>query len=210
MTPNSSASIALAEVLAPKGAARLLTAVLLVFGGTALLAISAKIQVPFYPVPMTLQTLVVLLLGALYGSRLAVLTVLAYLAEGAIGLPVFAGTPPAVAGPTYLLGPTGGFLAGFVVTAAIAGIAADRGWARSALKLFGAMLVGEVALMTLGFLWLAWFAWLQGGATGLGAGTAFSAAVAPFALGELVKTALAALLVPAILSGVEKRRHRVS
>ena len=74
------------------------------------LAISAKIKVPFYPVPMTLQTLAVPLIAAAYGSRLGVITVLAYLAEGALGLPVFTNTPPAVAGPAYFLGPTGGYL----------------------------------------------------------------------------------------------------
>ena len=81
------------------------------------LAIAAKIKVPFYPVPMTLQTLAVLGIAATYGSRLAVITVLAYLAQGALGLPVFTNTPPAVAGPAYFMGPTGGFLLGFVVMA---------------------------------------------------------------------------------------------
>ena len=72
---------------------------------------------------------------------------LAYLAEGALGLPVFTNTPPAVAGPAYFLGPTGGFLLGFVVIAFVVGYAADRGWSRSIPKLFGAMLVGEVIML---------------------------------------------------------------
>jgi len=89
-----------------------------VIAGTALLTISAKIKVPFYPVPMTLQTFAVMAIAAAYGMRLGVATVLAYLAEGAFGLPVFAGTPGG-SGPAYFLGPTGGFLAGFVILAII-------------------------------------------------------------------------------------------
>src|SRR3712207_1567628 len=85
--------------------------------GSALLAISAKIQVPLPPVPMTMQTLVVLLIGATYGWRLGGATTLLYIAEGMLGLPVFANTPPQVASPAYLLGPTGGYLAGYVAAA---------------------------------------------------------------------------------------------
>ena len=99
MQSNVSGRAALAETLLPEGAARIISAILLVIAGTMVLAISAKIKVPFYPVPMTLQTLAVPLIAAAYGSRLGVITILAYLAEGALGLPVFTNTPPAVAGP---------------------------------------------------------------------------------------------------------------
>lgn len=174
-----------------------LTSVLLVVAGVLVLTVAAKVQVPFFPVPMTLQTLAVMGIAAAYGSRLAVLTVLAYLAEGALGVPVFANTPPMMAGPAYFLGPTGGFLAGFVAIAAIVGTAADRGWDRSVVKLLPAMLVGEIVMMALGFAWLAWFASLSSGATGLGVEKAFAAGVVPFILGDLLKIALAALLVPA-------------
>jgi biotin transport system substrate-specific component len=171
--------------------------VVLVLIGTAVLAISAKIQVPFWPVPMTLQTLAVMLIGATYGSRLAVATVLAYVAEGALGLPVFANTPPQIAGPAYLIGPTAGYIWGWVVAAAIIGLAADRGWSRSVPKMFAAMLAGEVILFGMGFIWLAWFATLSSGAVGMGAEKALAAGVTPFLLADLLKTALAAFLVPA-------------
>jgi len=172
-----------------------LRAVLLVAAGTALLTLSAKVSVPFYPVNMTLQTFAVLLIGAVYGPRLGVITVLAYFAEGLAGLPVFTSTPPLPAGPGYFMGPTAGFMAGFLVTAAVAGIAVQRGLGKRPLALFLAMLAGEVVLFGLGLAWLSQFAVLPNGATGLGLVKTWHAAIAPFLLGDLVKTALAALLV---------------
>jgi biotin transport system substrate-specific component len=171
--------------------------VVLVLIGTAILAISAKVQVPFWPVPMTLQTLAVMLIGATYGSRVAVATVLAYIAEGALGLPVFANTPPQIAGPAYLIGPTAGYIWGWVAAAAIIGYAADKGWSRSVPKMFAAMLAGEIVLFGMGFVWLAWFATLSSGAVGMGAEAAFLAGVKPFILADALKLTLAALAVPA-------------
>jgi len=205
MPSNGTGRTALAETLLPEGAARAIGAVLLVIAGTAVLAIAAKIKVPFWPVPMTLQTLAIMALAAGYGSRLAVATVLAYLAEGLIGLPVFTNTPPAVAGPTYFLGPTGGFLIGFIALAFIVGLAADRGWSRSFARLFAAMVVADIVVFILGFVWLAWFATLSNGASGLGVATAFSAGVAPFLLADLLKIVLAALAVPAVWGLVERK-----
>ena len=89
--------------------------------GTILLAISAKIKIPFWPVPMTMQTFVVLLLGILYGWKLGLFTVSLYLFEGAMGLPVFAGTPEKGIGFAYFLGPTGGYLVGFLAATYVAG-----------------------------------------------------------------------------------------
>src|SRR5262249_24296521 len=120
---------ALAPALLSERASRTLQEVLLVLVGTALLAVSAKVKVPFYPVPMTLQTLVVMLIGAPYGMRFGATTTLAYLAEGMLGLPVFANTPPIFASPDYFLGPTGGFLVAYPIAALIIGFAADRGFA---------------------------------------------------------------------------------
>jgi biotin transport system substrate-specific component len=193
---------ALAPTLWPTSLVR---SIVLVLAGTALLTISAKIQVPFWPVPMTLQTLAVMLIAATYGSRLAVVTVLAYIAEGAIGLPVFANTPPQIAGPAYLIGPTAGYIWGWVVAAAIIGLAADRGASRSIGKLFVAILIGEVVLFAMGFAWLAWFATLSSGDVGLGAEKALAAGVTPFLLGDLLKTVLASLLVPAAWGLLPKR-----
>jgi biotin transport system substrate-specific component len=205
MQSRSTTSTALAPTLWTFAGNRIAQDVVLVLAGTALIAIAAKIKVPFVPVPMTLQTLAILLIGATYGFRLGTLTVLAYLAEGLVGLPVFTNTPPAVAGPLYFLGPTGGFLAGFVLLAMVVGAAADRGFDRSIPKLFAAMLAGEVVMMALGFAWLAWFAALSSGAVGLGVEKALAAGVTPFILGDLLKIALAALLVPAAWSLRTKR-----
>src|SRR5919112_5140412 len=120
-----------------------LRAVVLALLGSALLAISAKIQVPLPPVPMTMQTLVVLLIGATYGWRLGGATTLLYLVEGMLGLPVFANTPPAVASPAYLLGPTGGYLVGYVAAAVVMGFLAERGWDRSLLRVIIMMSLGH-------------------------------------------------------------------
>lgn len=167
--------------------ARLAVQVLLVLAGTALLALSAKITVPFWPVPMTLQTLAVFTIAATYGRNLAVATVLAYLAEGAIGLPVFAtGT-----GLAYLGGPTGGYLAGFVIAAAIVGHAVDRGLNRNLFALFGVMLLGEVVILLLGAAWLAHL---------MGPEKAMAFGVGPFIVTDVVKIALAAAVVRASLA----------
>lgn len=162
---------------------RLLRGALLAVLGSALLAISAKVQVPFWPVPMTLQTGVVLLLGAALGWRLAASTVLLYLAEGAFGLPVFAGG----AGPAYLLGPTGGYLAGFLAAAVAVGWLVERGWGRSLASSALAMLLGDLLIFACG---LAWLSTLVGFETAVGAG------LLPFLAGEAVKIALAAALLP--------------
>jgi biotin transport system substrate-specific component len=196
MQTNAQAA-ALAPSLLAGRSSRTLQEVLLVLAGTAVLYASAKIFVPFFPVPMTLQTLAVMAIAAAYGRRLATLTVLAYLAEGAIGIPVFTYTPPAAAGFAYLLGPTGGFLAGFVLLALIVGHAADRGWGRSPVRLFAAMIAADVVVFALGFTWLAWFAHV-GEANGIGMAGAWANGIAPFILGDLLKIALAALAVPAL------------
>jgi len=200
MQPRASTQSALAPTLLPFAGNRTVQEVVLVLAGTALIAIAAKIKVPFYPVPMTLQTLAIMLIAASYGFRLGTLTVIAYLCEGLLGLPVFTNTPPSVAGPLYFIGPTGGFLAGFVVLAMVVGYVADRGWDRSVTKLFAAIIAGQVVLFVLGFVWLAWFAQLSGGATGLGIEKAFAGGVTPFVWAGLLKGALAAFLVPAAWS----------
>jgi biotin transport system substrate-specific component len=164
----------------------------LAIGGALALALSAKVQVPFTPVPMTLQTLVVLALGAAYGARLATATIALYLLEGLLGLPVFAG---ALAGPAYMVGPTGGFLAGFLLAAALVGSLAERGWDRSWGLLLASMALGHVAIFALGFAWLAIL---------IGPEKAFMLGVAPFALATIVKTLLACALVGAAWSALNR------
>ncbi len=164
---------------------------LLAVAGTMVLTFAAKTQVPFWPVPMTLQTLAVFAIGAAYGMRLGVATLVLYLAQGAMGFPVFAGTPEKGIGLAYMAGPTGGYLLGFVVMAAIAGWAADRGWSRNPLKLGAAMLVGESIMLVLGALWIGYL---------FGAEKMIAWGIGPFIVTDLVKLALAAMLVPALWS----------
>ncbi len=131
------ATIRIAERVVAKPAAkaslRARRAIVLAAFGVALLAVSAKINLPLPYVPMTLQTLVVLMIGAVYGWRLGTLTIIAYLAVGALGLPVFAGP---VGGLKPLTGATAGFLSGFVVAAFVTGWFSERGWDRSMVRLF--------------------------------------------------------------------------
>jgi biotin transport system substrate-specific component len=168
---------------------RALRAALLVLAGVALLTLAAKVKVPFHPVPMTLQTLAVLAIGALYGARLGAATVMAYIAAGVLaGLPVFTNTPPVVPGPMYLLGPTGGFLTGFVAAAFVTGWAIERGAARSVVALVLAGAVAIAIVLALGTLWL-------GLGVGIGLERAIAVGAAPFLLGEALKVALFAALV---------------
>jgi len=181
----------LAAVLWPDradGFSAVARAVILVALGTALLALSAKINLPLPYVPMTLQTLVVLMIGAAYGWRLGSATVIAYLAEGATGLPVFAGP---IGGLAPLVGPTAGYLYGFVLAALATGWLSQRGWDRSVVWLFVAMGIGHVLILGAGFAWLAF-------GMKLGADKAWLVGIVPFIAASLVKNALGATLVPAI------------
>ncbi|MEP3231343.1 MAG: biotin transporter BioY [Hyphomicrobiales bacterium] len=166
--------------------------------GSLAIWVSAKIQIPFYPVPMTMQVFVILAIGAAFGSRLGVATVLLYLAEGAAGLPVFAGTPEKGIGLLYMAGPTGGFLIGFVVAAFITGTLAERGWDRNFVTTALAMLFGLAAIYALGVLWLAapFLPITEFG--GIGFAKAIEFGFQPFIIADLVKVALAAALFPMI------------
>jgi biotin transport system substrate-specific component len=150
----------------------------------ALLA-QAAIPLPFSPVPITGQTLGVLLAGLLLGSRRGAACLLVYLAEGALGLPVFAG---GTAGPAVLVGPTAGYLAGFVLAAYLVGRMAERGWDRSYGGTFLAMLLGNLAIYACGVTWLALY---------LGDfGRALVGGLLPFIPGDLLKILLAVALLP--------------
>ena len=159
----------------------------LVVAGSLLLWLSAKVQIPFWPVPMTMQTFVVLVLGCAYGWKLGTATVLVYLLEGALGLPVFSGTPERGIGIAYMSGPTGGYLAGFVAAAALCGWLAERGWDRTWQDAAIAMLLGHVVILALGWAWLASL---------VGPARAYAAGVAPFYAATIAKTALAVVALP--------------
>ena len=152
----------------------------------------AEIRLPFTPVPVTLQPLAVFLVGAALGSRRGALAMLAYLAEGAAGLPFFAG---GAAGPQHLVGPTGGYLAGFVAAAFVIGWFAERGWDRTPVRAFGAMLMGSVVLFACGLAQLSFFT---------GVPRAIELGLLPFVVGDLLKMALAAALLPAVWKILER------
>ena len=156
----------------------------LAIAGSVLMAVSAKIQVPMWPVPMTMQTFAVLVIAMSFGFRLGAATLLLYLAEGAVGLPVFAsGT-----GLAYLAGPTGGYLVGFLVAAALVGWLAEKGWDRTVVLTLIAMTLGTAVIFGLGVTWLAIF---------LGdAGKAIAGGLTPFLVGAAVKIVLAAAVLP--------------
>lgn len=153
----------------------------LVVAGTAFLAASARIAVPlpFTPVPITGQTLAVLLIGALFGSRLGLATVLGYMAEGLAGLPVFA---RGLGGPGVLFGPTGGYICGFALAAFVIGWLLERNTQAAVPVAVGIFLLGDGVLFAVGTLWLAHF---------IGYGRAWLGGVLPFLPGEIVKVALA-------------------
>lgn len=161
----------------------LLRAGLIVLVGTIFIALSARIQVPMWPVPMTMQSFAVLLVGMTFGARLAGITLLTYIAQGALGLPVFA----TGAGMAYLMGPTAGYILGFGVAAVVTGYLADRGGATGYLRSFGTALLGGAIIHALGAVWLAQF---------IGVERAITLGVMPFVPGDLVKCALVALVLP--------------
>lgn len=171
---------------------------LLVVLGVALIAIAAKIKVPLWPnpTPVTLQTLAIFALASAYGSRLAVATVMSYMIIGAMGMPVFTGTPEKGLGVLYMAGPTGGYLAGFVVMAYITGLAADYGWSKSPFKMGGAMLIGEVIMLAMGALWMGYL---------FGADKILAWGVGPFIVTDLIKLAIAACIVPAVWGLLKKK-----
>lgn len=167
----------------------------LAIAGSALLALSAKVQIPFYPVPLTMQTFVVLAIGMALGWKLGALTVLLYLAEGAAGLPVFAGSPEKGVGLAYMLGPTGGYLFGFVVAAAACGFLAERGWDRRASTTAAAMLVGNLLIYACG---LAWLGVVVGWDKPL-----LAWGMLPFLPGDALKIALAVIALPGAWKAAE-------
>jgi biotin transport system substrate-specific component len=165
--------------------ATVLRDIILVVAGSLFVAVCAKVQAPTWPVPMTLQPFAVLLVGAALGSRRGSLAILAYLAEGASGLPVFATAP--FGGAAYLLGPTAGYLLGFVPAAFVVGLLAERRWDRRFVFTLAAMAIGQSIILACGFAWMA---------VGIGAKAAIASGVAPFIVGDCLKIALAAVALP--------------
>lgn len=182
MTATTPRPTLLAEAIWPGAGLR--RDAILILAGSLLIALTAQIEIPMWPVPITGQTFGVLLVGALLGSRRGALGVLTYLAYGFIGLPVFAG---GAAGIARLFGPTGGYLLGFVATAFVVGWLSERGWDRRTLTTAAAMVVGNLVIYTFGVTWLSTF---------VGWETAVNVGLVRFLVGDAVKIALAGLALP--------------
>lgn len=183
---------------ADSGAALWAQRAALVIAGVMILAISAKVAVPMWPVPITMGTFAVLTLGAAYGPRLGLATIAAYMIVGMMGFDVFAGSSAEKAGITYMMGGTGGYLLGYVLATVALGLLARAGWDRSAPKMAGAMLVGNAIIYAPGLLWLGvLYGWdkplLEWGLT-------------PFLIGDALKLALAAMILPAAWKLVGRAR----
>lgn len=174
----------LLSVLRPQSQLRLLEKAVVVGLGVALLTLASRVQVPFWPVPMTLQTLAVLMVGATAGARLGVTTVLAWLALGAVGVPVFA----TGAGFAYMAGPTGGYLLGFLLAVLCVGQVADKGEGRTLGSAFLLLALGDIVIFAAGIAWLSLL---------LGPAKAVSAGLVPFIPAEILKLALGTAVLTA-------------
>lgn len=181
----------LAETFGPNaGSARRIKQAVLVVLGITFLAIAAQIKVPMWPVPITMGTFAVLTIGAAYGARLGLVTILGYMIIGALGFDVFAGSSAEKFGLEYMMGGTGGYLVGYVMATGALGVLAQRGWDRSAVWMALAMLIGNVLIYIPGLAWLGMlYGWdkpiLEWGLT-------------PFLIGDVLKLALAAAVLPAL------------
>ena len=167
--------------------ANILKKISLIIFGTLLLTISAKIKVPFYPVPMTMQTFVVVLIGITLGWKLGLATVLAYLFEGIIGLPVFAGTPEKGIGISYMIGPTGGYLIGFISSVFIAGFVNLN---KNIFIKFFLISISIFAIYITGVPWLAYLAGWE---------IAYVWGIKNFVLAEILKIAILSLSTEKLL-----------
>ena len=167
---------------------RIIKLTLLTIAGSILITISAKIKIPFYPVPMTMQTFVILLIGITYGYKIGLATVTLYLLEGIFGLPVFASSPEKGIGVAYFIGPTMGYLVGFLVAVYFAGLFKyDKGLINTFLKL----IFSVSFIYILGIIWLGTLiGWDK---------PVFKFGAEPFLLAELFKILLLLFLVPTLL-----------
>ena len=176
---------------------KLAIAALVAIAGSILLTLSAKIAIPFFPVPLTMTTFVVIGLGLALGPRLGTAAVALYLVQGAFGLPVFAGTPEKGLGFAYIMGPTGGYLLGYLLAAFVAGTLAERGMDRSPLNALLSALIASAIIYVPGLFWLgALFGWDQ---------PILAWGLTPFILGDATKAALAAIVFPATWAMIAKK-----
>ena len=176
------------EIVKQKTNAKIFKTILIVFLGTIFLTLSAKIKIPFYPVPMTMQTFMVLLMGIAFGWKLSVLTISIYLFEGIIGLPVFAGTPEKGIGLIYFTGPTMGYLFGFLVATFLAGF---MNFQKNIFLIFIKLILCVSTIYIFGIFWLGILIGWDKPIIQLG--------VTPFLLAELFKILLLTFLTSKII-----------
>ncbi|MBT8457451.1 MAG: biotin transporter BioY [Alphaproteobacteria bacterium] len=181
-----------------EGSALRLKQAALVVLGIALLTVFAKISIPMIPVPITMGTFAVLTIGATYGPRLGLTTILGYMIIGALGFDVFASSTAENAGLTYMMGGTGGYLFGYVLATLALGAAARAGWDRSMGKMALAMLIGNALIYIPGLLWLGVLYGFDKPILAWG--------LTPFLVGDALKLALAAMLLPAAWKLVGRAR----
>jgi biotin transporter BioY len=182
------ATATIADLLRPsEKSSAVIYDVALVLGGSFIIALSAqlKILLPFSPIPVTAQTFAVLMIGALLGAKRGGLAALAYIIQGALGLPVFA----LGGGAAVLLGPTGGYLIGFIPAAYVTGFLAQKGWDRRIGTTILAMIFGNIVIYTFGLLWMSRLMGISKSVLSVG--------LYPFIVGDLVKIVLAAAILPA-------------
>ncbi len=195
----NTANVTLANHLWPSATMSWTRAILLAVCGSLLVAAAAQVSIPMFPVPMTLQTLAVLGVGAAYGARLGAATLVLYAIEGLVGLPFFAGGQAGLFKEGVIIS-SGGYIIGFVLAAALAGWLAEKGWAKNPLKMALGAVLGGAALYVPGLIWLAvWAAKTKG----MDASAAIQASIAwgltPFVLGDIIKAVVAGLSVSSAL-----------
>lgn len=178
-------SILIKQIFPTSGTSSYIKNILLILFGSFLLAVSARIQVPFWPVPMTMQTFVVFLIGMTYGWKLSFYTLTAYIVEGALGLPVFA----TGSGLLYLMGPTAGYIYGMLLASIVIGLLAEKGFSNSYLMSLISLLIGSIIIFSLGVGYLGSI---------IGYNKAINFGLLPFITSELFKIALAVALIPSL------------
>jgi biotin transport system substrate-specific component len=174
----------------------LTTDILLVTGGAALTAAAAQVTIPMFPVPMTGQTFAVLLVAATLGLSRSALSMILYVLVGSLGAPIFA------AGTSGFFGFTMGYLIGFVAAAVVVGYLAEKGWDRTPLKVAASFALGSLVIYAFGVSWLSIAMGLEGYANDLV--TSLAAGMLPFLIGDALKAALAAALLPSAWAAIKK------
>ena len=185
------------ELIKQNSHTRIFKSLIVIFLGSILLAISAKVKIPFYPVPMTMQTFVVLFLGLSFGYKIGLATVSLYLIEGIIGLPVFSNSPEKGIGLVYFTGPTMGYLIGFLPAVFLTGFLKLDDWTKKESKSFKFFLSNLIKLLiSVGIIYLLGLIWLN---NLIGFEKALLFGFKPFWIAELFKILLLAFLVPLII-----------